>query len=286
MATNDLSHYSVYRTVIEQVMRGTESLPSLPSITIKVRQELSSPNTTNRRLAEIIEKDPALCALIVKNASNPYFNTAAKPKDLEGILRILGMTKINEIVMLHSVKSLYTMRNPEIKSLYHLTWERLITKAIMSSVLANLLRFPGSDQIMVTSLLTEVGTLAVLSALNQVDNIPEPETYIRLCREYSMSLGVIILNKWGMNSTYVDALKKLGKWDLSQDDTIVLTDVLNLGLYQSILWQNSQHDLPPIHEIAAYNKLPTIFKDLQKSNILTVLENKRDEINEMLSILM
>jgi len=286
MDASDLSHYSVYRTVIEQVMTGTESLPSLPSITLKVRQEISNPNTTNRRLVAIIEKDPALCALIIKNVSNPLFNTAAKPKDLEGILSILGMSRLNEIVMLHSVKSLYTMKNPQLKALYQSAWNRLITKATMSGVIAKLIRFPDAGQVMVTSLLTEVGTLAVLSALNQVDTVPDRATYIRLCREYSKSLGIIMLNKWGMTGVYVDVLKGIGQWSLSESDKMELVDVINLGLYQSILWQQSGDDLPDIEDIAAFHKMPAMVKEVKENNILTALENRREDINQMVSILM
>lgn len=286
MQPKDLSHYSVYRTVIEQVMEGTESLPSLPSITIKVRNELVNPYTSNSKLAGIVEKDPALCALVIKSASNPLFNTASKPKNLEGTISLLGMGKLNDIVMLHSVKSLYIMRDPQLKTLYKLAWRRLITKATMSSLLAKTLKIPDADQVMITSLLTEVGTLAVLSALNNVPQTPDTQTYFRLCREYSKSLGVIILNKWGLGENYIKVIKNIGLWDKSEGDSIDVVDVINLGLYQSILWQKTEHDLPPLQDISVYKKLPPLVSNVHEDNILMILESRREMINRMVSVML
>jgi len=76
------SHYDVYRRVIYRVLNDTESLPSLPSTTLKIRQAMGEQQTTAESLAKLITKDPALSALLLKSASSPIYKRPVAPNTL------------------------------------------------------------------------------------------------------------------------------------------------------------------------------------------------------------
>lgn len=279
------SHYSIYRTVIDQVMEGKEQLPSLPSLTLKIRQAINNPNTTNSKLAQLVEKDPALCAMLMKYASSPLYRTQESPGSLEKVISILGLSTVDNVLMLHSVKSLFVMNKPSLTTLYKLAWKRLITKAAFSTILAEILKYRPTDQVMITSLLTEIGTLAVLSALNNLDEVPDKQSYFDLCRQYSKSLGVILLRKWAVGDEYVEILRHLGEWQYTPNEKINCLDIINLGLYQALIELSPETELPNIQSLVAFTKLPPALNFLDKEMRLEILLQKKDEINSLISAL-
>ena len=285
MAHTNISNYSIYRTVINQVMEGTENLPSLPSLTLKIRRAIHDPNATAPKLAALIEQDPALCAMLMKYVSSPMYRTRQQPTTLEGVISILGMGTVDNVIMLHSVKSLFIMDKPQLKSLYTLAWKRLITKAATSTVVAEILKFHPADQIMISSLLTEIGTLAVLSALKDSEYIPDEETYFELCRQYSKSLGVILLKKWAVDESYVDILKQIGEWNKTPEPDLNAIDVINLGLYQAVVYLSPAANLPPITDLVAYRKLSEEYNEVDGYQRLKVLLDKQERLETVISSL-
>src|SRR5690554_7402073 len=121
--------YAVYRTVIKHVLSDSERLPSLPTITLRVRKALSEPNTDAQSLAQLIGKDPALSALLMKSASSPFYRRAVAPKTLTEVIALLGFANVNNMVMIHSMRNLFVLRSSVMKTLFRHSWQRLVIKA-------------------------------------------------------------------------------------------------------------------------------------------------------------
>ena len=275
------NQYEVYRSIIKKVLEDKEHLPSLPSLTMKVRQAIMSSNTTVETLAQLIGRDPALSALLMKSAASPLYRTVSQPNTLEGVISLMGMEAVGSVIMVHSVKSLFPMRKAALVKLFNLSWKRQITKASMSALIAKQLRYQPAEEALVASLLTEVGTLAVLSAFSSSDDIPDEETYFALCRDYSKSLGSILLIKWNVDKKLIDTVKNCGQWTKSTRGPMHLVDVINLALYHTVLRTQSNPDLPPWQQIAAYRKLSLSQNIIGENGELLLVSEHQDEIDEI-----
>lgn len=270
--------YAVYRTVIKHVLSDSERLPSLPTITLKIRKAVSESNTTAASLAQLVGKDPALTALLMKSASCPLFRRPVAPKTLTEVVSLLGFEAVQSLVMLHSVRSLFVLRSSTMKKLLNHTWQRLILKTSLASFLAQRLDYRPMDEAQMATLLTEVGSLAVLSALIESNQAPDPETYFQLCRHYSKSLGSVLLNKWNVDQGFVTVLKQSGDWSQTAGDEIALIDIVNLSVYNTVLLTNKHAKLPPLESLAAFNKLPDSDRCCSKPNQLTLITENMKEI--------
>lgn len=270
--------YAVYRTVIKHVLSDSERLPSLPTITLKIRKAVGESNTTAASLAQLVGKDPALTALLMKSASCPLFRRAVAPKTLTEVVSLLGFEAVQSLVMLHSVRSLFVLRSSTMKKLLNHTWQRLILKTSLASFLAQRLDYRPMDEAQMATLLTEVGSLAVLSALIESNQAPDPETYFQLCRHYSKSLGSVLLNKWNVDQSFVTVLKQSGDWGQTAGDEIALIDIVNLSVYNTVLLTNKHAKLPPLESLAAFNKLPDSDRRCSKPNQLTLITENMKEI--------
>jgi HD-like signal output (HDOD) protein len=275
------SHYSIYRQLVTQLLHDQEQLPSLPMITLEVRRALNDDNVSIATLVRLIGRDPALSALLMKHASSPLYRQAAPPKSLHEVISLIGMLEVGRITMLHSVKSLFTLHSAAHKSLFLDAWERLVNKASTSAMLARLVGRISAEHALLASLLSEVGSLAILSSFKSARDIPSNDLYISLCREFSKPLGVIVLKKWAVGDEYIDVIREAGNWHYSTGTQLQLIDLINLALYHNTLVQGPDPDLPPLHELPAWKKLLPPDNQIDENGMLSLLLTHQSEIQAL-----
>ena len=251
----EVSDYAIYRRVVSQLMQGQEQLPSLPALTLDIRRALSDGQISTGMLARLVGRDPALAALLMKHASCALYRHPVGPKTLQDVIALLGMGEVDRITMVHSIKSLFTLHSPAHKRLFMEVWGRLTLKASICAVLSRLLGRVAPEHALLACLLAEVGTLAVLSAFKDEAQIPAGELYYKLCREYSKSLGVIVLKKWAVDDEYIGVIRAAGQWSYTAAPELGLIDLVNLALFHAVRMTNPEAELPLLVELAAYHKL-------------------------------
>lgn len=272
------SGYSFYRRVVSQLMSGEEQLPSLPTLTLEIRRALSAPEVSLSALAGLIGKDPALSALLMKTASSALVRRKLPPKTLLDVLRVVGIAQVDRVTMIHSIKSLFTLHSPAHKQLFMAAWERLLLKASLCAFLARLVGHTQPEHALLASLLSEVGTLAVLSAFKDDPVIPSQPLYHSLCREYASSLGVILLKQWAVDEEYIHIVRNAGNWALQQGHSVELIDLVNLSLFHGNRRLDPGAELPPLASLAAYKKLLPPLDTIGENGELTLIASHRDEI--------
>ncbi len=272
--------FRIYQEAIEKMQTNEDQLPSLPTITLEIRNATGNPNVSMTHLTTLIAKDPSLTALLMKHASSAFYRTADKPKNLHDVIGRLGMRAVENITLTHSIKSLFVLRDHQLKNLYKQALRRQTLKACMSYYLAKVIHFPGAEDTLIASLLSEVGTLTLLVAL-QNHNVPAEQTYKVLCQHYSKHLGAILLAKWGVAPIFLDVLRKTGEWTLDTGKAVQLVDVINLALFHSIHHITPQNDLEAIQTLSAFKKLAPQYTNINKENKLLIIEDNIDVINEL-----
>jgi HD-like signal output (HDOD) protein len=271
--------FYIYQDAIEKIQTHEDQLPSLPIITLEIRKATSNPNVNIAHLSALIAKDPSLTVILMKHASSVFYRSADKPKNLQDVINRLGMRTVANLTLAHSIKSLFVLRDHQLKSLYKKAWRQQTLKACMSYHLAKTIRFPGAEDAMVASLLSEVGALMLLVAL-QNHAVPAEQTYQVLCQHYSKHLAAILLAKWGVAPIFMDVLRKTGAWTLSTDNSMQLADIINLGLFHTLHHLHPNNDLMPIQELVAFKKLAPQHATL-KDNKLFIIEDNMPHIEAM-----
>jgi len=283
MNSDNTNH--IYNTVIQKIIDNEERLPSLPSVTLKIRKALSDPHTEIDEIAKLVRLDPSLSALLLKYAASPLYKRPVPPKTIESILSMIGLPALNSLVMTHSIKSLFILKDPQLKKLFQIAWERMMYKAAVCVLLAKKLGLRPAEQAMTKSLLTEIGTLVLLSAFSEDVAVPDEKTYIQLCQTHSKRLTAITLKKWGMEKNLINLSHYTGKWDFKYSEKITLLDIINIGIYSTVQRQTPKNNLPKIQTIHSYSKLPKALKALTEDNALALIEEKHEEIDGIISSL-
>jgi HD-like signal output (HDOD) protein len=273
------SDYASYKSAVSALLNKPENLPRLPSITQDIRHALVRSDSCVNSLSKLIERDTELSQLLLRYASSVMMHNHMPPQTVFDVVRILGMAQVERVTMLHAVKSLFSGNTQAYTRIFAASWDRLINKASMSALIAKKVGGVAPDYALLGSLLSEVGTLAVLSVFKSGDlPVPDRETYVALCREFAKSLGIVLLQDWEIDEEYIQLVRQVGNWQAAEHDAFGLIDIINLGLYHSLKARMTATRLPPITHLCAYQKLSAKHNAITDTNELEVVVIHRDEI--------
>ena len=274
--------YAIYRQVISQVMNNQEQLPSLPSITLQLRAALRDPDCTHGRLTQMFMQDPSLSALIMKTANSALYARPAIARTINDAVRMLGVDMLHELVMFHSVKSLFVMRTSGLKKLFVLGWQRQAQKTAVCILLTHLTGYKPAYLPVTACFLGELGSLVVLSAFKHQAHVPDTKTYVALCKEFSRPLGTILLQKWHMDPLFVEITRNTGNWLIDAEPALCPQDLVHLALYHALKLFKQTDDLPALSTLPAYQKLPATLQSLDARGLLNCVRNREPAIREYL----
>jgi len=272
----------VYQKVINRVLEDNSRLPSLPDIVFKIRDAIEDGSTTVESLANLISKDPALTAHLVKSAGSPIFRRAVPPKTVSEVVGLLGFSATNSLVMLYSTKHMVELNDSLSIQLFNHTWERLVVKTSIASFLAQKLGYRPVDRVQMALLLTEVGSLSVLASILDVEGVPNKEVYFTMCREFSKTLGTTLLQQWNVDDSILEVVQRCGNWEDSFEEQLNLLDIANLALYCTVQHTVTDADLPPLSSLAAYKKIPTSMSACSQENKLDLITDNQEEIDQII----
>lgn len=267
-----------YHTIIDRVLKDKSLLPSLPDIAFKIRGAITEETTTVETLTAIIAKDPALTAHLIKSAASPIYRRQVPPKTLAEVIGLVGFSATSSLIFLYCTRNMLVLKNDISKMLFSQTWERLVTKTAIASFLAQKLDYHTVDQVQMAMLLTEVGSLSVLSAMIDNDETPDTDVYFQVCRGYSKSLGCILLDMWKVDESIINISRQCGHWQETWEDKLNLLDIANLALYYTVLHTVDNASLPALESLAAFKKIPTDMAKCSKPNWLSLITDNQDEI--------
>jgi HD-like signal output (HDOD) protein len=276
---NSEHEYADYKSAVSALLNQPENFPRLPSITLEIRRALVRPDSCINSLSKLIERDPDLSNLLLRYASSVMMHSQMPPQSVFDVVRILGMSQVERITMLHAVKSLFSGHTQAYTRIFAASWDRLINKASMSALIAKKVGRVAPDYALLGSLLSEVGTLAVLAVFKSGDlPVPGRDIYVTLCREFAKSLGIALLQDWEMDDEYVQLVRQVGNWQAAENEPFGLLDVVNLGLYHSLKVRMTANRLPSITHLCAYQKLSEKHKAITDTNELEIVVMHRDDI--------
>lgn len=278
------NQYAVYREAIDRMLHGDEHLPSLPKLMLQIRKEVANPDTTTERLVYLIKRDPGLSALLMKTSASAAYQTLIPPHNLHDSISRLGMSVVSNLVMLHSIKTMFVFES-SLRPLFNSAWSRMSIKAGFAAFFSKKYNHIGvdSENAILASLLTDVGSLSILSALQGFSPAPDKRAYALLCKQYSKSLGFLLLKEWEIDKDLIDVIKRVGQWSFTSENDFTLFDILNLSLYNTLLNCSKNHALPLIVDLKSYQKLrpPYNFIHPGKPNTLQIVFDGAEEIRDL-----
>jgi len=181
---------------LSERLSACNNLPSLPLIVAKIMDASQDPDIGIADVADILKVDPALSAKLLKVANSPMYTRQGEISNLRDALSLLGLDSSLTIALSFSlVSSLQSSTNTT--HIYDSFWRRSILSASIARELAVALKRSNVEDFFLTSLLQDIGMLAI-------DSI-EPDALTENCNRNHLSRVTCEQKKWGVDHSDIGA---------------------------------------------------------------------------------
>lgn len=211
-------------TVRNDILAKVRTIPSMPSVVVKLREYLSDPDVSFDELAKVIEFDPGLTVNLLQLANSAYFGWSGKIKTVKEAISRLGTNRIFQMVLCMSVAPLvrkpvkgYDMESDGL-------WKHSIATAICAEQLARILKIPNSEEVFTAGLLHDMGKILLgtfveiddqpIKDLVQTENLSFNEAERRILGIDHAEAAAELLQYWKLPETVVAA----ARWHHNPDE--------------------------------------------------------------------
>lgn len=223
--------------MIAAIVDAVENLPPVPNV-INELQNLYYMDTYNAHdIENIIKKDPALVANILKIANSPIYEFAREIVDIRQAIVLFGLDKIIEFALASYMNELLTFD----LELYHISTEDFLRLSQRKSVIAAQLIENKKDKFLVsnTAFLADIAKIIIANyakkenielqfdeniSLNELDEIEKSQFGFD-----TIEITTYIFDKWNFEKNMVDLMKNFKKQEnLHQKAIFIARDIINI----------------------------------------------------------
>lgn len=184
--------------VSSQLEADTLKLPGLPDIAMQVQRAVADPMMTLPKLAQILGKDPALSARIVRIANSAWLGRPVRAENLPQAVMRLGFWQIRNVALGMALEGLYESKDPMVKDELHKSWQQSMELTAAAVTLLN--HYPGetdlhSHTLALACTCSRIGVLPLL-ALVERDSFSDIEDFRAAKQTLAIPLGVKVLTHW------------------------------------------------------------------------------------------
>lgn len=204
--------------VEERIIRQIETLPAMPATALRLREAAIDPRVDFTRIVPLIEKDPGLCADLLRFANSAAYGVGHPVETVGEAVLYFGMDNLVEHILASYADRLVRESFGKLKHLddYFAHSEQV---SVACCLLARHARLPRHDQEVckVTGLLHNIGKLVLLLATQQwggpLMGTPWSERQAMISAEeqrYGLShceVGARLCQKWQFPEKLLDAIR-------------------------------------------------------------------------------
>lgn len=255
------------------------TLPSLPSVALKVRKLLEQEEPEIAELDKLLNHDPSISAKLVAAANSPLYHRGSYCKTSADAIMRLGLETTSQLVMLFSLRQLFKAKQTWVKKRMLATWSQGVRVAAISQLLT--LHHPhlSGDQALLIGLIHNLGELAILKFMDQQGEL-DPKEMEPLLEELMPEAGGLLLSSWNFDEEIIESIRQINHWQKdSNNPQATLDDLLKVARLHSLIGTADQYRYPRLDELPAFRKLAK--QGLTEDFSLALVEDAAEQVAEV-----
>ncbi len=144
----------------ENFLKSHCSLPPLPRIVMDIQNYIQSENLSVSKVAELIGKDPALTAQILKVVNSAYYSL---PREVSDVRLAVGFLGIHEVYRIALSISVLNMVKSGDKAAFDKVWKHTLYTSLIAKYLANVYEpLLSQGELWAAAILYDIGKLVYI----------------------------------------------------------------------------------------------------------------------------
>jgi len=186
----------IKQDILNAIENDSIVLPTLPEIALDVREITENEDSSLFDLIEVINKDTALSARLLKVSNSPLFRGANEITNLNMAVNRLGMQYTSNLATGLVMEQMFQATSEMIDTRMRATWQRSTEVAGICNVLARQHSHLAAGQATLAGLIYAIGALPVLKYVEDHDVQINSVMLDNLVDELQPIVGEKILEKW------------------------------------------------------------------------------------------
>jgi HD-GYP domain-containing protein (c-di-GMP phosphodiesterase class II) len=210
---------SIFTNILQKFTAGKMNPPVMPQVVREVQAVVKRPKSTSDELAQVIEKDPVISLRLISVANSPIYRGVTEIRNVKSALPRLGLKETLNIVLAIANKSLYSTDKVQFRILMDKLWVHSLASAYGSKLIAQNLKLDDSEKFFLMGLTHDIGKILLLKAFTEAskDRKLNMTAITVLIQEAHLSLGSLLLKRWGFDEDFINVLTHHEDKDLSPD---------------------------------------------------------------------
>ena len=193
----------------EKLKNEDLELPSQPKLLFQLINYLNDDNSTIQQISDLVEKEPTVCAKIIKAANSVHF-AAAKPvvSASDAVMRIGLKRTLNYVLVIEQGQMFETELEP-FKQIRQELWQHAVSVAITGRYIGQCLGYENVDSLFAFGLLHDIGKLALLRLLHEFPKAEEMDEEViwPILNKMHTRLGASMLTDWQFPQEFIDVVR-------------------------------------------------------------------------------
>jgi putative nucleotidyltransferase with HDIG domain len=284
LSPSELADFSLFEQIHDDIVAEKVAVPSLPNVAFQIYRVISDPDADARKVARIVESDPAIAAKLVKTANSTFYRRQKAVESCSEAVVRLGMSTVKSLVTAFVMRELYQSKIPAIQAHVTKLWKHSARVGAISYNLARLTPGMNPETALLAGLLHDIGALCILGYAEQNPKaLLENDKLAHVIATFRGQLGAEILVKWNFPQSIVNAARDAEDWHRDPDPAPDYSDMVLIAQLHSFASNERMWSMPRIYEVPAFKKM--VSGQLSPTLSLTILDEAKQQIEETMRLL-
>jgi HD-like signal output (HDOD) protein len=222
---------------LEIKISRSENLPALPQVVTSVLRLADDPNSSARAVEQVIERDPAMTAKILRVANSSYYASGAVPS-ISRAISLLGLNALRSLVVSVAYHQIVTGKSHSTRFDKRQFWQHSLATATTARILGKLRMPMKAEELYSVGMMHDIGLIvldkfapeALDEALNLMARDPiSLQQALQTSLGYDQSdVGYALAVKWNLSPMMQDAIRHVFRpFDAEFMETAAIITIAN-----------------------------------------------------------
>lgn len=144
----------------QELVSQIDALTSLPTVYLRIREQLDSPEGGIHEVARLVAADPALTARLLRVVNSAMYGYDGTIDNVHRAVTILGLQQVHDLVLAMSLESVFRGIRPDAMDMGRF-WRASVMRGLTARTIAITCRQTAPERTFVIGLLADIGHLVM-----------------------------------------------------------------------------------------------------------------------------